>query len=265
MGNQHNTLKTTITPITDEALVSGIKTDLINPTYFSDIKSNLRSRSFWKTTGEITDAFSKIFTGVAAIIAFAAGFFGYTFLAFIAGCFSTASLVLNHFSSYAMVQSKQHTDEVNEELSKLGLDNIINIAPDSVSDTHHTPDTPIIPDTILDTPTTPLSNSNTKSPSNSKIKSPSSSRVKLAANHGIVSAGTILTIEDEPVISPKSEIKDDSNKDVKNDITSETSMKPQTDTQSDIKEPERKSKLKVPKAPVKIDSTEDKSDQVINV
>jgi hypothetical protein len=240
MGNQNNILKTTITPITDEALLTSIKTDLINPTYFSDIKTNLQGRTFWKTTGEITDAFSKIFTGVAAIIAFAAGFFGYTVLAFIAGCFSTASLVLNHFSSYAMVQSKQHTDEVNEELSKLGLDNIVNIAPDPVSSA---PTTPV-------TPNTPIFDSEAL-PSSSIDKFPPSSKVSIASN-GIVPATSMLTIEDELVVSPKSELKDATKKD---DITSSTIDKPSEPT----------SKSDKIKTPAKTDPAEEKSDQVINV
>ena len=116
--------------ITDIELISGIKNDLVNPTYYNDIRNNLKNRSFWKTMGEVTNTLAKVVAGIATILAFAAGFFNYTILSFIAGCFSTTSLVLVQFSSYSMVQSKQHTDGVNEELSKLGLDNIVDITPD---------------------------------------------------------------------------------------------------------------------------------------
>ena len=115
--------------IDDQTLVSEIKTGLVNPTYYSEIKTNLKARADWKSTGNVMDAASKVFSCFATILAFAGGAYDNQIVSFVSGCCGTVSLVLLTFSAYSMFQSKQRTDEVNTELSKLGMDNIVNIAP----------------------------------------------------------------------------------------------------------------------------------------
>ena len=56
------------------------------------------------------------------------GFFGYSYLSFISGCFSTLSLLFLHFSAYAMKESKERNDIVNRLLEKLDLDDMVDIS-----------------------------------------------------------------------------------------------------------------------------------------
>jgi len=133
-------------PNIDTKLINKIKKKLIEPTYYQDTQASLKGRWFWKKTGDFMEAFGQIFSGIASILAFAAGFFGLNVLSFVAGCCGTISLVLLHFSSYAMKESRNNTAIVNKILALIGLTAI----PDIVVDT---------PDTIEDpsmTPTVPL-------------------------------------------------------------------------------------------------------------
>ena len=112
-------------------LKNKIQEELIEKTYYNDIKWNLRSRSIWKGVGDATEALSQILTGAATILAFAAGFFNYAMLSFIAGCLGTGALVFLKFSSYSMKESKERTEEVNQILIKLGMAPVVNVAIDS--------------------------------------------------------------------------------------------------------------------------------------
>ncbi|XWV25557.1 hypothetical protein QJ856_gp0197 [Tupanvirus deep ocean] len=114
-------------------LVNKIRTELVEKTYFDDVKYNIKSKSRWKITGDVTEALSHILTGVAAVLAFAAGFFDYKELSFVAGCLGTISIVLLQFSSYATKESKERTQQVNRILDRLGIDEIADITIDSAN------------------------------------------------------------------------------------------------------------------------------------
>ncbi|XWV26896.1 hypothetical protein QJ857_gp0154 [Tupanvirus soda lake] len=115
-------------------LVNKIRTELVEKTYFNDVKYNIKSKSRWKIVGDIAEAISHILTGVSAVLAFAAGFFDYKELSFVAGCLGTISLVLFQFSYYATKESKERTKQVNRILDKLGIDEIVDITIDSAID-----------------------------------------------------------------------------------------------------------------------------------
>lgn len=122
------------TPITTK-----IKRDLLDSMYYRDVKYNLKSRFRWKFIGDLTEALSHVFTGVATILAFASGFFGIDLLAFLSGCFGAISLVILQFSSYAVKESRERTIQVNRILRKLGMEEIADITIDStgVSNNQH--------------------------------------------------------------------------------------------------------------------------------
>ena len=84
--------------------------------------------------GDLCESIANILSGISTILAFSAGFFGNEILSFVAGCCGTCSLVFLHFSSYAMRESKERTQQVNIILTKLGLDKIPDISIDSSSD-----------------------------------------------------------------------------------------------------------------------------------
>lgn len=101
-----------------------IKTELVNPNYYNDIKRSIRGKSRWKFIGDFTEAISHIFTGISVILSFACGFFDDLVLSFIAGVFGIIALVLLKFSHYAINESKERTEEVNILLNKLKIDEI---------------------------------------------------------------------------------------------------------------------------------------------
>lgn len=112
----------------EEKLMEKIKEELIEPTYYQDIKDNLNGRETWKKIGDVTEAISKIFAGLATVAAFAAGFFNITILSFISGCLGTLALVIQQFSTYSYNESKERTNRVNKILTDLGLKNILDLS-----------------------------------------------------------------------------------------------------------------------------------------
>ncbi|BCS82879.1 hypothetical protein QLL95_gp1244 [Cotonvirus japonicus] len=108
-----------------------IKKELIDTSYYGDVKYNLRSKSRWKFIGDLTESLSQICVGIATVLAFSAGFYELNLLSFLSGSFGTSSLVLLQFSSYAMKESKERTQQVNILLKKLGLDSIPDIIVES--------------------------------------------------------------------------------------------------------------------------------------
>ena len=116
----------------NEELKNKIKTDLIIPAYYKDIKSNLSGRYSWKTIGDVSDTAAKILSGCSTILAFSAGFFSIQILPFLSGMIGVTSLVCLQFSSYSMKESKERTTEVNLILNQLDMSNIVDTAVDSI-------------------------------------------------------------------------------------------------------------------------------------
>lgn len=112
------------------SLAYKIKKELVDNTYYNDVKKNLKGRSNWKYVADIFEVFSKIFIGLASVLAFASGFFGYTYMSFISGCLSILSLIFLQFSSYAMKESKERNEIVNKIFKKIGLDEMVDISTD---------------------------------------------------------------------------------------------------------------------------------------
>lgn len=111
-----------------QSIQEKIKTELIENRYYNDIKYNINSKSRCKFTADFTEYLSYILTGIAVILSFAAGFFDNIWLSFASGCFGTTSLALLKFSSYAMSESKERTNQVNIILKKLGIEEIPDIS-----------------------------------------------------------------------------------------------------------------------------------------
>ena len=102
-----------------------ILTNLIEPSYKSDIKNNLRLKKFFKNLGLTFETLSKLFVGITSIVSFASGIYKYQILSFLAGSTSVISLVLLQYSSYSYRESKKITLEINDTLKKLNLETII--------------------------------------------------------------------------------------------------------------------------------------------
>lgn len=122
----------------DPELVKKIKHDLLEKSYYDEIRYNIYSKARWKIVADLTDTFAHVFTGISTILAFASGFFNYALFSFLAGCFGTISLVLLKFSSYALDESKERTNEINILLNKLGITEMPNTSVDENNITNTT-------------------------------------------------------------------------------------------------------------------------------
>lgn len=101
-----------------------IMSELIEPSYFTDVKEMLEDRKSWRNTGDHFSTLSKIFVGLSGVFSFASGNFQNQNFSFIAGTISVLSLVCLQFSSYALKESKRKTDDLNKILTKLNISNI---------------------------------------------------------------------------------------------------------------------------------------------
>lgn len=102
-----------------------IMTELIEPSYYDEIKSSMYGRKCWKTTGDVFETLGKVLTGIAAIFAFAAGSFNIGYLSFIAGCINAIGLIFMGFASYSSKESRERTEQVNKILRDLDMKSIV--------------------------------------------------------------------------------------------------------------------------------------------
>ena len=123
-----------VTPNVSQDMISKIQKELVDTSYYEDIKYNTRSKSRWKFIGDITEATSHIISSSGVIISFAAGYFGYPFLSFLAGSLGITSIVLLRFSSYSMRESRERTIQINSLLEAIGINKIVDITIDSADE-----------------------------------------------------------------------------------------------------------------------------------
>jgi hypothetical protein len=116
-----------------QPIVEKIRKELVAPSYYFDVKYNIRSKTRWKIASDVIEFFAQILVGASTILAFSAGYFDDKILSFIAGAIGTLALVMLRFAVYAMNESKERTIQVNKLLEKLGIEKI----PDITSDTNN--------------------------------------------------------------------------------------------------------------------------------
>lgn len=96
--------------------------DLIEPFYLEDIKSMIRGKKYWKSSGQIFETVSKVLVAIGGIMSFSSGYFNDPILSFLAGSISTLSLATLQFSSFAYIENKKQGQDLNVLLKKLNLD-----------------------------------------------------------------------------------------------------------------------------------------------
>ena len=104
--------------------------DLVEPSYKTDVKNMIESKRCWRLTGHIFETISKILVALGGIFSFSAGYYEDPILSFIAGSITTISLAMLQFASFAYKENKKQTQELNNTLTKLGIETIPDI-PDS--------------------------------------------------------------------------------------------------------------------------------------
>jgi hypothetical protein len=97
---------------------------IIEPSYYIDIKNIIKSRRRWHICGHVFETFSKILIACSGILSFSAGYYDIPILGFLAGSSSTLSLASVQFSSYCFKESKDNTEELNKLLTKINLETI---------------------------------------------------------------------------------------------------------------------------------------------
>lgn len=99
--------------------------ELVMKYYKTETEDMLRGKQWWRKSGEFLEASSKIMSGVASILAFAASsnisLPVSDALAFSSGCIGTFSLVILTFSAYASKESRQRTTDLNKLLEKFNI------------------------------------------------------------------------------------------------------------------------------------------------
>ena len=118
--------------IFSDKVKNDIITNLLEPNFKNEIKSNLELKKFFKKLGLTFETLSKLFVGISSIVSFASGIYKYEVLSFLAGSTSVISLVLLQYSSYSYRESKKLNAEVHNSLTKLNIS--FDQSPDQGSD-----------------------------------------------------------------------------------------------------------------------------------
>ena len=98
--------------------------EVVEPSYMSDVRSIMKSKTCCKHCGQGLEATSKVLVAVGSIISFSAGFFDEPILSFVAGAVSTLSLAMLQVASFNYTEHKKQSTELNILLEKLELDTI---------------------------------------------------------------------------------------------------------------------------------------------
>lgn len=98
----------------------------IEPLYRSIVERTIRSKFFWRRTGVILEAASKILIVVAGVISFSTSYFEdeRDILSFASGSVSCVSLGCIQCSSFAYKAHKEQARELNVILRKLKIDTV---------------------------------------------------------------------------------------------------------------------------------------------
>lgn len=123
-----------------------IKKELVDPSYFRDVKYNLDSRFRWKFIGDLSEGISQLLILSCTMLAFSSGFFDIRALSYVSGALGIGSLSLLRFSSYAMSESRERTWQSNVILKQLGIESVPDIVVDSTNDKNNNTDINIVCD-----------------------------------------------------------------------------------------------------------------------
>jgi|LauGreDrversion4_2_1035121.scaffolds.fasta_scaffold446845_2 hypothetical protein len=96
--------------------------ELIEPFYLDDIESIIRNKKCWRTSGQVFETLSKVLVAIGGIVSFSSGYFNDPILSFLAGSISTLSLATLQFSSFAYMENKKQSQDLNTLLRKLNID-----------------------------------------------------------------------------------------------------------------------------------------------
>ena len=105
-----------------DTIKSQIVRELIEPYYIEDIQTKIKGKKCWKRTGQIFETTSKVLVAIGSILSFSSGYFKDSTLSFFAGSISTLSLATLQFASFAYMENKRQSHELNILLKKLDLD-----------------------------------------------------------------------------------------------------------------------------------------------
>jgi hypothetical protein len=107
-----------------DAVRSQIVHELIEPYYIEDIHSKIKGKRCWKKTGQIFETASKILVALGGILSFSSGYYKDPTISFFAGSVSTLSLATLQFASFAYMENKKQSQELNILLKNLDLDTV---------------------------------------------------------------------------------------------------------------------------------------------
>ena len=98
----------------------------IEPFYKTAVERTIHSKFFWRSTGVVLEATSKILIAAAGILSFSTSYFDdhRDTLSFASGSVSCLSLGAMQVASFAYKEHKRQTKELNQILQKLRIDTV---------------------------------------------------------------------------------------------------------------------------------------------
>lgn len=104
--------------ISDEESREIIK-NIIVPNITKDIKQLSSTPRKWRNLSNLSQTLSHLSAAVGIIFSFCSAAYGITDWGIYGGIASTMSVILNKFSDYAKMESKERTDELNKYLKEI--------------------------------------------------------------------------------------------------------------------------------------------------
>jgi len=107
--------------ISDSALRRNLIQNVLHPELTNEIKSSMTWRFRWNKMASCAMGMSELFVMANVVACFSAGYFGYSWISFVAGCLAVVSTAVKKFSFFSSRNSRSKTMQVNSLLSHVGI------------------------------------------------------------------------------------------------------------------------------------------------
>jgi len=105
--------------INDENVIEEMRIKIIIPELYRNVESLSKAPRYWRNISNFTETLGMLSVGINIILAFSSTTFDDKNYAVYAGIAGTIGIILNQFSSFALKESKERTDEYNKILNEV--------------------------------------------------------------------------------------------------------------------------------------------------
>jgi hypothetical protein len=98
-----------------------IEKELLEPSYYDEVKTIIRNKEYWHNTGKVFEVISKLLISSGCVLSFSSGYYQNPTLSFISGSISTCSLAMIQFSTFCYKEEQKNRAYMSKILNKFNI------------------------------------------------------------------------------------------------------------------------------------------------